>query len=76
MKELVEYLTKNLVEEPDAVLVDEKERGRGIVDMRLHVAREDMGRVIGRNGRVANAIRNLVRVAAARQGKKVNLEIR
>jgi predicted RNA-binding protein YlqC (UPF0109 family) len=76
MRELVEYLTKNLVDEPDAVQIDEKERGRGIVDLRLIVARDDMGRVIGRNGRVANAIRNLVRVAAARQGKKVNLEIR
>ena len=76
MKELVEYLTKNLVDNPDAVAVEEKERGRGIVDLRLTVAREDMGRVIGRNGRVANAIRNMARVAAAKQGKKVNLEIR
>lgn len=76
MKELVEYLTKSLVDQPDAVVVEEKERGRGIVDLRLSVAPGDMGRVIGRSGRVANAIRNMARVAAAKQGKKVNLEIR
>lgn len=76
MEELVEYIAKNLVEDTNAVSVTSKDRGRGVYDVNLHVAPDDMGRVIGRSGRVANAIRNLVRVAATKQGKRVNLEIR
>ena len=76
MKELVSYLAKNLVDNPEAVEVEERTRGRGNIELRLTVSKEDMGRVIGRGGRVANAMRSLVRVAAIRQGKRVNLEIR
>lgn len=76
MNELVSYIAKNLVDDPDAVEVEERNRGRGNTELRLTVARDDMGRVIGRGGRVANAIRSLVRVAAIKQGKRVNLEIR
>ncbi|MDQ4078342.1 MAG: KH domain-containing protein [Chloroflexota bacterium] len=76
MEELVEYIAKNLVDNPDAVRVIERSRGRNNVELRLHVAKEDMGRVIGKRGRVANAMRSLVRVAAIKRGKRANLEIR
>ncbi|HHH40635.1 MAG: KH domain-containing protein [Chloroflexi bacterium] len=74
MKELVEYIAKSLVDDPSQVRVREVERGRNVI-LELEVAPEDVGRVIGRNGRVANAIRALLRVVAARQGKSVTLEI-
>jgi predicted RNA-binding protein YlqC (UPF0109 family) len=74
MKELVEYVAKSLVDDPSQVQVTEFRRA-GSVILKLHVAQEDKGRVIGRNGRVANAIRDLLRVAAARQEKRVTLEI-
>ncbi len=74
MKEFVEYIARSLVEDPSQVHVTQIERA-GSVILELHVAQEDMGRVIGRSGRVANAIRLLLRVAAAKQGKRVSLEI-
>ena len=74
MKELVEYIAKALVDDPSQVEVKEIE-GETSVILELRVAQEDMGRVIGRNGRVANAIRTLLRVVAAKQGKRVTLEI-
>jgi predicted RNA-binding protein YlqC (UPF0109 family) len=74
VKELVEYVAKSLVDDPSQVTVTEIEGGNSIT-LELRVAPEDMGRVIGRNGRVANAIRTLLRVQAAKEGKRVNLEI-
>ena len=74
MKDLIEYIAKSLVEHPEAVQVTESGSG-GRVRLELKVHAEDMGRVIGKSGRIANAIRTLVRVAAAREGKRVNLEI-
>ena len=74
MKELVEYVAKSLVDDPSQVTVNEIESGNTII-LELHVAPEDMGRVISRNGRVANAMRTLLRVVSAREGKRVNLEI-
>ena len=74
MKELVEYIAKSLVDDPSQVEVAETRRS-GSVFLRLQVAQEDKGRVIGRSGRVANAMRSLLRVMASRQGKRVNLEI-
>ncbi len=74
MKELVEYMAKALVTDPSQVRVEETEKGDTIV-LHLYVAPEDMGRVIGRGGRVANAMRTLLRVAGTRQGKRVVLEI-
>ncbi len=74
MKELVEYIAKSLVTDPSQVHVEEVEEGNTIT-LRLYVAPEDMGRVIGREGRVANAMRTLLHVAGARQGKRVRLEI-
>jgi len=74
VKELVEYIAKSLVDDPSQVQVTEIERGT-TTTLELEVAQEDMGRVIGKDGRVANAMRVLVRVMASRQGKRVNLDI-
>jgi len=74
MKELVEYIAKSLVDDPSQVTVNEV-GGANSVILELHVAPSDMGRVIGRGGRVANAMRTLVRVVAAKEGKRVTLEI-
>jgi predicted RNA-binding protein YlqC (UPF0109 family) len=74
MKELVEYIAKSLVDDPSQVEVVESRRSGSVV-LKLQVAQEDKGRVIGRSGRVANAIRSLLRVMGARQGKRVTLEI-
>lgn len=74
MKELIEYIAKSLVENPDQVQVDEIAGAHSII-YELHVAPEDMGRVIGRRGRVANAMRTLLRVAATKEGKRAILEI-
>ncbi len=74
MKDLVEYIARSLVSDPMEVRVEERGRGNKVF-LRLQVAKEDMGRVIGKGGRVANAIRQLVRVAAAREGKSASLDI-
>lgn len=76
MEELVRYIATNLVENPEAVKVSAAARGRNHVDLTLEVDKSDIGRVIGKGGRVANALRNLVRVAAIKQNKRANLEIR
>lgn len=74
LKELVEYIARSLVDNPDEVEVTEN-AGTNSVIIELRVAPDDMGRVIGRDGRVANAIRVLLRVVAARENKRVTLEI-
>ena len=74
MKELVEYIARSLATNPDAVKVTESVED-GQVILRLEVAPEDKGKVIGRQGRVAQAIRVLVRVAAIKQGTRALLEI-
>jgi uncharacterized protein len=74
MKELVEYIAKSLVDDPSQVTVNEVGGASSII-LELHVASTDMGRVIGKGGRVANAMRTLVRVVAAKEGKRVTLEI-
>jgi len=74
MKELIEYIAKSLVDDPPQVEVTEIEGSTSVI-LELRVAPDDMGRVIGRNGRVANAMRTLLRVLAAKQGKRVTLEI-
>ena len=73
-KELVEYVAKTLVDDPDAVNVTEVEDDEGVV-LELRVAEDDMGKVIGRNGSVAKALRTLLKVTAARDGEAVQLEI-
>ena len=74
MTEIVEYLAKRLVDEPDAVRVEEVERD-GAVVLQLHVAPDDVGKVIGRQGRIARALRTIVRASAARRDHRVMLEI-
>ena len=74
MKELVEVIAKALVDNPEEVVVTEKENGRNLT-VELHVAPSDMGKVIGRQGRIAKAIRTLVRAAANKENEKVVVEI-
>ena len=74
MKELVEYIAKALVDNPDQVTVSEDAHGSTTL-LELHVGQGDMGRVIGRQGRVVNAMRTLVQFGAARQNKRAQLEI-
>lgn len=71
---LVEYLARRLVDDPDAVRVEEAEADDALV-LRLRVAPADVGRVIGRGGKVARALRTLVRASGARSGRRVLLEI-
>ena len=73
-KELVEYVARSLVDDPEAVTVTAVEDEEGTV-IELHVAEDDMGKVIGRNGSVAKALRTLLKVTAARDGEPVQLEI-
>jgi hypothetical protein len=74
MKDLVEYIAKSIVNAPDAVKVTEEQDEQGII-LKLQVADEDKGRVIGKQGRIAEAMRTLIRVKAAKKGTKVTLEI-
>ena len=74
MKELVEVIAKSLVDHPDEVVVTEKETDKAIV-VELKVASEDMGKVIGKQGRIAKSIRTVVKAAATKDDKKVVVEI-
>ena len=74
MKELVEYIARSIASEPDEVKVTEEEDDGSII-LRLEVAPDDKGKVIGRQGRVAQSIRVLLRVAAVKQGTRATLEI-
>ncbi|MCG0237947.1 MAG: KH domain-containing protein [Firmicutes bacterium] len=73
MKELVEVLVRSLVDQPDQVAVTSKETARSLV-LEVRVAPSDMGKVIGRQGRVARAIRTVVKAAAVRDGRRVQVE--
>lgn len=74
MKELVEVITKALVDEPEQVVVTEKADGKTTI-IEVHVAEGDMGKVIGKQGRIAKAIRSVVKAAAAKEDKKVVVDI-
>ena len=74
MKELLLYMAKNLVDNPDAVVVTESSGDEGTV-LELCVAESDMGKVIGRQGRIAKEIRTIIRTVAQRSGEKVTVEI-
>jgi uncharacterized protein len=74
VKDLIEYVAKELVDQPDEVRVTERVEDRAVV-VRLKVAPEDMGRVIGKDGRIANAMRTLLRVASTHRGKQTDLRI-
>ncbi|GAB4452894.1 MAG: KH domain-containing protein [Anaerolineales bacterium] len=74
MKELIEYIAKSLVDHPEEVQVREMGSGSRL-RLELSVAKDDMGRVIGKGGKVANSIRTLLRVAAEREGKQITLDV-
>jgi predicted RNA-binding protein YlqC (UPF0109 family) len=74
LAELLAYLAQRLVDDPSAVRVEEEERDDAVV-LRLHVAKDDVGKVIGRQGRIARALRAIVRAGGARQRRRLILEI-
>ena len=74
MAELVEFLARSLVDEPDAVRVEQEERDDALV-LHLHVAEGDVGKVIGRQGRIARALRTVVRAGGAHENRRIVLEI-
>ena len=74
MEELVRYIAKNLVDDPDSVRVERFERDQTVI-IELHVASDDMGKVIGKQGRIAKAIRSVVKAATAKENKHYQVEI-
>lgn len=74
MKELVEVIAKSLVDHPEDVRVEEEQEDRQVT-LELHVDEDDMGKVIGRQGRIAKAMRTVVKAAATRENKKVSVDI-
>lgn len=74
MKELVRFIAMSLVDHPDEVVVDEREN-ENTVFLELHVASEDMGKVIGKQGKIARALRTVVKAAASKEDKKVIVDI-
>jgi uncharacterized protein len=74
MTELVAFLARKLVDDPDAVRVEQEDRDDVLV-VRLHVAPDDVGKVVGRQGRIARALRTVVRAGGVREGRRVLLEI-
>ena len=74
MKELLEIIARSLVDAPDSVVVEEEDKGSTLV-LKLHVADGDMGKVIGKQGRIAKAIRSVVKATASRSDKKVIVDI-
>ncbi|HEX5260242.1 MAG TPA: KH domain-containing protein [Gaiellales bacterium] len=75
MEDLLEYLARQLVDEPDQVRVERTEPTPGEVRLELHVAQDDLGKVIGKQGRIARALRTIVKASAVRSGGRVHVEI-
>jgi uncharacterized protein len=75
MKELLEYLARQLVDEPDGVEVEQFDEDDGTVVLELAVAEDDYGKVIGKGGRTANALRTVVKAAAVKEGRSVLVDI-
>lgn len=75
MKELIEFIAKSLVENPDAVTISEEEGEDGSTLVKLAAAQEDMGRIIGKQGRTAKAMRTLLNAKATRENKRATLQI-
>jgi predicted RNA-binding protein YlqC (UPF0109 family) len=75
MRKLIEYIAKSLVDDPAAVQVREVRNDRNALVLELHVATDDYGKVIGRQGRVARAMRSLLRAGGTREGRHTSLEI-
>jgi len=74
MKEILEYIVRAIVGNPDAVSVDEEEVD-GVVTFSIHCAKEDMGKVIGKGGKIIRSIRNLMKIPAMKESKKVQVQI-
>lgn len=74
MKKALEYILSQIVDDPEKVKVDEQE-DQGIISFTISVAPSDMGKVIGKNGKVIRAIRNVVKIAAIKQNKKINIAL-
>jgi predicted RNA-binding protein YlqC (UPF0109 family) len=74
-KGVLEYVARNIVDDPDGVFVESSERRAGEVELRLHVSPSDMGKVIGRRGRVAQALRQVVAAAGTKEGVRASLDI-
>src|SRR5437773_1526934 len=74
-KGVLEYVARNIVDDPDGVFVETSERRGGDIELRLHVSPSDMGKVIGRRGRVAQALRQVVAAAGTREGVRASLDI-
>ena len=74
-KGVLEYVARNIVDDPDGVFVETSERRAGEVELRLHVSPGDMGKVIGRRGRVAQALRQVVAAAGTKEGVRASLDI-
>ena len=74
-KGVLEYVARNIVDDPDGVFVETSERREGEVELRLHVSPSDMGKVIGRRGRVAQALRQVVAAAGTKEGVRASLDI-
>lgn len=75
MKELIEFIAKSLVENPEAITISEEEGEDGTVLVKLAAAQEDMGRIIGKQGRTAKAMRTLLNAKATRESKRASLQI-
>jgi predicted RNA-binding protein YlqC (UPF0109 family) len=75
LTELVAFLARRLVDDPDAVRVEQEERDDGVLILRLHVAPDDVGKVVGKQGRIARALRTVVRAGGVREGRRLQLEI-
>ena len=75
MKDLLEYLAKGLVDSPEQVSVDSFEEDDGTVVLELHVADDDIGKVIGRSGRTVNALRTVVRACSVKHGRRVLVDV-
>ncbi|SHI81452.1 RNA-binding protein (KH domain) [Malonomonas rubra DSM 5091] len=75
MKDLIEYIAKSLVEKPDEIVISEEEAEDGTVLVKLAAAQEDMGRIIGKQGRNAKAMRTLLNAKATRENKRASLQI-
>jgi hypothetical protein len=75
MKELLEYLTKSIVQNPDAVRIEETTTPEGCINLAVTVDSEDMGIIIGKRGQTIRALRNLIRIKAIKENKRVNVEL-
>lgn len=75
MKKALEYIVLSIVDNPDKVKIAEEEKSDGIINFTIQVADEDMGKIIGKNGKIIRAIRNVMKIPAIKQNKKINVTL-